>query len=478
MRYFIYPVLGLFILAALFVSGCGRATDIGGATEPKYDLRGGLSKNPENDSVVISAGLKKNDNNYSTAMITFTGDTLDYMAGTETYSIAFDTVTNFPSGVYYLKVNDSRDLKDSIRITIPGDVSITNLSVTNNDNPYGDSVQITWSASSNSDGYVIGAVLKNSAYQTAGYSKLIDAGVGTAAYIPRAAFRPAGGLVLGWYYIYVYGYSGSPTGLMNLPLGFPAGLDDSISNSDFSGTFGAVIVSLPDSVLVHDTLSSHTYDLRGGIVKNLDTDSTLAAVTLKRDNFLYSLANVDIYDTPLGYSDVTGSFVLGYTGDSIPPSGEDTLAVVDTPFLNRKFSFVLPNNFELTAISLPDNRINAGGASVQIQWSSSLQNNGYIFAVVLKDSIYNDDGYTEFVDGGVTSATIPPDAFRIYDDSLTIGWYYVYVYSYTGSPASTYNLPTSIPAGLSDNISLTDITGRFGTIVVTPRDSIYVDASK
>ncbi len=478
MRYFIYSAVGLFISAALIISGCGRATDIGGASEPKYDLRGGLSKNPENDSVVISAGLKKNDNNYSTAMIIFTGDTLDYMAGTETYSIAFDTVTNFPSGVYYLKVSDSRDLEDSIGIIIPDNVSITNLSVTNNDNPYGDSVQITWTPSSNSDGYVIGAVLKNSAYQSAGYSRLIDIGAGTTAYIPRAAFRPAGEIVLGWYYIYVYGYSGSPTGLMNLPLGFPTGLADSISNSDFGGTFGAVVVSMPDSVLVHDTLSSHNYDLRGGIAKNLDTDSTLAAVTLKRDNFLYSLADINIYDTPSGYNDIMGSFVLGYSGASMPVAGEDTLAVADAPFLNRKFSFVLPDNFVLTAISLPDNRINAGGAPVQIQWASSLQNDGYIFAVVLRDSAYNNDGYAEFVDGGVTSATIPPDAFRIYDDSLTIGWYYVYVYSYTGSPASSYNLPTSIPAGLIDNISGVNLTGRFGAIVVTPRDSIYVDASK
>jgi hypothetical protein len=478
MKNYIYSVAGLFILAAVIIGSCGRAPSTHPTPAPKYDIRGSLLKNLEKDSVAVSAGLKKDDIVYSTAIMIFTGDTLDYAAGTEVYSIAFDTVTNFPSGSYYLKVKDLPDLNDSVAVIIPDDVSITSLSVTNNDNPYGDSIQITWTASPNCDGYVVGTVLKNSAYQTTGYSTFIDTAVGTTAYIPRAAFRPAGEIVLGWYYIYVFSYTGSPAGPLNLPFGFPTGLADTISNSNFSGTFGGVTISMPESVLVHDTLSSHNYDLRGAIVKNLDTDSTLAAVTLKRDNFLYSLADVKIYDTPLGYDDITGNFVLGYSGASMPAAGEDTLAVTDTPFLDRKYSFILPDDLLLTSISLPDNRINAGGAPVQIQWSASLQNDGYIFAVVLKDSTYLDDGYAEFVDEGVTSATIPPDAFRLHGDTLAIGWYYVYVYSYTGSPGSTYNLPTSIPAGLSDNISQVNITGQFGTIVVSPRDSIYVDASK
>ncbi len=475
MKKFVYSFIGLFILATFVISGCGRAVDTDVTTSPQYDLRGGLSKNLDNDSVKIAAALMKNDINFTTATMIFSGDTLDYIVETEKYKIGYDTAANFPSGSYYLNVADSRYLSDSINITMPGDVSITYLSVSNNDNPYGDSLQVTWAASLNCDGYVVGAVLKNSAYKTSGYSKLIDADSGTTTTIPHTAFRPAGELVLGWYYIYVYGYSGSPTSLMNLPFGFPTGLADSISNSEFTGSFGAVVVSLPDSVLVHDTLSSHTYDLRGGIVKNLDTDSMLAAVTLKRDDFYYALANLAIYDSTLGYSDVMGSYILGYAGDSMPTAGEDTLAVADLPFLDEKVSFVLPNDFMITSIALPENRINAGGAPVQIQWALSLQNDGYIFAVVLKDSIYTDGGYAEFVSGGVTSATIPLDAFRIYGD-LTTGWYYVYVYSYTGSPASTYNLPTLIPAGLSDNISQLDFTGSFGTIVVTARDSIFVDS--
>ena len=225
-----------------------------------------------------------------------------------------------------------------------------------------------------------------------------------------------------------------------------------------------------------DETTSPKYDLRGGIVKNLDTDSTLSVLIVTKDNIYYPLANIVLYGDTLIYDTAQLFYWFSDTGSSMPSSGTDTLKITDSLLLDEKFALILPNDFLISSISLPENRINAGGASVQLQWQTSLQSDGYILGVVMMDSIYTDGGYSEFVSDGFTSATIPPDAFRIYGDSLTIGWYYVYVYSYTGSPASTYNLPTSIPAGLTDNISKPDITGRFGTIVVTMRDSIFVDA--
>ena len=136
--------------------------------------------------------------------------------------------------------------------------------------------------------------------------------------------------------------------------------------------------------------------------------------------------------------------------------------------------FTLPNDFGITAISLPDSRINNGGDPVQIEWNPSLGSNGYIFAAVLMDSIYLQYGYSDFA--SVTSATIPRDAFQL-SGNVNIpdtGWYYVYVYSYSGSPANGKNLPTGIPGGFTDNISRLDLDGRFGCFLVTVRDSIHV----
>jgi len=227
-----------------------------------------------------------------------------------------------------------------------------------------------------------------------------------------------------------------------------------------------------------NTSISYEYDLRGGIVKNLDTDSTEAVFVLTRNGNNYTQATMVLSGDTIVYDTTIEFYRLSYDDTSLTPAGIDTLHIVDSSDLNEKFAYTIPEDFYISSISLPENRINAGGSEVQIQWAASLQNDGYIFAVVLKDSTYINDGYTEFVDNSITLANIPPDAFRIYGDTLTLGWYYVYIYSYTDNPASTYNLPTSIPAGLTDNIDNTDITGRYGSILVSPRDSIFVDAGK
>jgi hypothetical protein len=466
-------IIGLIVYPVLFFWGCGRAVSTDSSATSQYELRGGLTKNLDNDSVLVTAVMKKDGLDFIDAYLMLSGDTLEYDTDREYYTAGYDTIFNHPTGNYALRIIDPPRFNDSINFTIPGNITISDISVLNNDNPYGDSIQVTWTASLLSDRYIVGVVLRNSAYTGSGYSKLIGETEGTTTMIPHTAFRPAGELVLGWYYIYVYGLSGSPVDVYNLPFGFSSGLPDSIGNPDFDGSFGAIVISQRDSVLVHDTISTHTYDLRGGMVKNLDNDSTLAVLTLRRDNYYYSMADITIYDSSLNFDDFLGAYTIGYDSASSPVAGGDTLTVYDSSFLNEKIPFTLPDNFAITSISLPDNRINPGGEAVQLQWQTSLQSDGYILGVVLKDSIYSNDGYSEFVAGGVTSVTIPLDAFRIYGD-LATGWYYVYVYSYDGSPASTYNLPTLIPTGLADNISELNFTGRFGTIIVTPRDSILV----
>jgi len=463
----------LIIIPLLFFWSCGRGVSTDSSASSPYELRGSLTKNIDNDSIIVTAALKKDGLDFTDAHLTLAGDTLEYDTGQKYYTARNDSILNYPAGDYALRIIEAASVNDSINFAIPDNIIISDISVPNNENPYGDSMQVTWTASLHSDRYIVGVVLKNSVYTGSGYSKLIGEADGTTTMIPYTAFRPAGELVLGWYYIYVYGLSGAPVNACNLPFGFSSGLPDSISNPDFDGSFGAIVISQRDSVLVHDTITTHTYDLRGGIVKNLDNDSTLAVLTLRRDNYYYSMADITIYDSLLDFDDNLGAYTIGYDSALSPVTGVDTLTVYDSPFLNEKIPFTLPDNFAISSISLPDNRINPGGEAVQLQWQTSLQSGGYILGVVLKDSIYSNDGYSEFVAGGVTSVTIPLDAFRIYGD-LATGWYYVYVYSYDGSPASTYNLPTSIPAGLADNISELYFTGRFGTIIVTPRDSILV----
>jgi len=92
--------------------------------------------------------------------------------------------------------------------------------------------------------------------------------------------------------------------------------------------------------------------------------------------------------------------------------------------------------------------------------------------VVNEDSTYSGKGLTEFVPLGATSVALNrneiemPDAV---DDTLH---YNVYIYSYTGSPLSNNFMPSPIPAGLTQNIDRLEISGQFGVVVISPRDSL------
>lgn len=215
------------------------------------------------------------------------------------------------------------------------------------------------------------------------------------------------------------------------------------------------------------------YDLRGGLVKNLDNDSVLVSVSFQRNDDYLSTAYLNLVGDTLEYIDSTNSYEFGDTSISSFPGGDYTLTVSDAPWLTDSVSFTVPHDFAIDSLPLPEGAVNPGGASVQMQWQTSLGSDGYIIGVALKDTAYVGRGFSEYAGSGFTSATIPPDAFRLSGD-LDTGWYYVYVYSYSGSPSVKQNLPIEIPPGLTDNISKPNFTGRFGAVVVSSRDSIHV----
>jgi|GEM_PF-654095 len=223
---------------------------------------------------------------------------------------------------------------------------------------------------------------------------------------------------------------------------------------------------------VTDGNGTSQYLLYGGLVKNLDLGTVVTAVEMQRDDSLYGGAALSIGSDTLIYESNYLAYFLE-TDVLETPSGAYNLKAFDSSSLNEQIPFSVPGDFEITSIQLPDNRVNNGGDPVPLAWSLSLNSNGYFFSVVHKDSAYVTAGYSEFVTTGTASATVPRNAFQLYTE-LDTGWYYVYVCSYHGSPASDFNLPTLIPDGFTDNISKIRLNGRFGTIVVAPRDSIHV----
>jgi len=220
----------------------------------------------------------------------------------------------------------------------------------------------------------------------------------------------------------------------------------------------------------------NTYYFLGGLVKNLDNDIIKIAVYLELENNPLTTATITIGSDTLEYDSTDGFYSLQFNTSSALEPGGHYMKFVDSTELTDSIQFIIPNDFQITEIQLPDNRVNNGGDPVPIQWNPSLNSIGYVFGVIMRDSIYIADGYSDFVTTGATSVTIPRDAFQLSGNinEIDTGWYNVYVYSYAGSPASYLNVPTAVPVGFTDNYSREKMIGRFGSMVVTPHDSIHV----
>ena len=218
------------------------------------------------------------------------------------------------------------------------------------------------------------------------------------------------------------------------------------------------------------------YAFMGAVNKNLDTDSLVLAVSLKKDDTALTTADISLNGDTLEFD---GSrYLLSYDGADSLSEGHYLLNVADSTLFSDTVGFDLPIDLQITSIALPSTRVNAGGVPVQFAWSNAVGADGYIYATVLKDSAYKSLGYAAFSTDFARLATIPPDAFRLYS-TLDTGWYYVYVYAYTGSPAFDDNLPTAFPAsGFVDSVTHPFLSGMIGTIVVSEHDSIHVTQGK
>jgi hypothetical protein len=233
----------------------------------------------------------------------------------------------------------------------------------------------------------------------------------------------------------------------------------------------AFFISCEDNV--RPVEEDHTYILLGGLNKNLDDNSSAVEVYFERDLEIYSDAEIKINALDINYNAIWHEYIFNADSASALPAGEYALNVKDSSWFNYTFRDTIPSDFAISDIALPENRVNAGGVSVQLIWDFSPNAEGYLVAVTQKDSAYIGEGWITFAESGFNQATILPDAFRLSGD-LDTAWYYVYVYSFTGAPSFDLGLPVALPAGFIPNIDEQTIAGSFGTIVVSARDSIHV----
>ncbi len=238
-----------------------------------------------------------------------------------------------------------------------------------------------------------------------------------------------------------------------------------------------------------DILNPPIYDryrITGALIKdaNLDSiivDSTRIAVTLTRQDMVLATALIRFDGDTLIYNDISYPIDSVYSfKDSIKglvASDLYNLIITDGSLFQDTAKIYVPDTFSIVSV-VPGTRISNGGDQIRLDWTSAAGIQGYAVGVVMRGNEYQGKGYSQYVTTLTTDVTIPPDAFRQTDPNTPdTGWYYLYVYGYTGAPDSALSsrlLPVPFPSQLADNVIGTDLGGRLGAIVVSKKDSMHV----
>ncbi|MFH1374375.1 MAG: hypothetical protein ABII79_11320 [bacterium] len=218
-----------------------------------------------------------------------------------------------------------------------------------------------------------------------------------------------------------------------------------------------------------------TYRIEGTLIKDLNTDFAHAVATITRDDTTLATAELRLDGDSLAHhqDSIYYRYVLP-AGDYA--AGTHELVIRDSSWFLDTLLISLPGNFAIDSV-LPTTRQKRTVDHVSLNWSGSAGTDRYVIAAVKMDSIYAGLGFTQYVTSLTTSETFPDSAFALPGGDPDTGWFYVYVYSYTGTPDSALSatlLPSPMPSQLDDNISGQNIAGRLGAIVVAAFDSIRV----
>jgi hypothetical protein len=239
--------IGIILVTAIIICGCDQNIGLPDNIEGYY-LEGAAVKNLDLDMLVISATVNRNDSLLTSAVVTVGDDTLKYSGGK--YLITVDSASHLSPGSYHLVFRDADLYFDSILFAVPSDFMITSK-VPPDTTPYrsGDQVRLEWTTPSDVENYAYGATKAESVYGNDGYAAFVSP-LATAVTFDTDAFSlPSGEIDPGLYYIFVYGYAGSPIPGSELPTVFPSGFSNSFTRPDFSGKFGSIVITRRDSVI-------------------------------------------------------------------------------------------------------------------------------------------------------------------------------------------------------------------------------------
>jgi hypothetical protein len=227
-----------------------------------------------------------------------------------------------------------------------------------------------------------------------------------------------------------------------------------------------------------DPNGADSYILQAYLLRDLEKGISASRVFFRQNNQPTPTGPVDVDTTRLDFVQTTGMFQKEYTTASAIDTGLHSLKLQDKGKTILNSNLVMTGDFTIN-VSVPANRIFTGGGSVVVDLASASVNaGGYIFAAVKASEQYSGKGWAGLVPSLSSSGTFLPSVFQDTANNLDTGLYYIYMYSFRGSPridAVSGDFPTVMPDSVFlDNLATSIIDGAFGTITISRHDSIFV----
>jgi hypothetical protein len=230
-----------------------------------------------------------------------------------------------------------------------------------------------------------------------------------------------------------------------------------------------------------DTQRVADYTTQGVLVQEMNVNHAYAAVRFQRNDTTITNAAIHIAGAPTAfwasYNGIDSAYQALLSPAAVHAGDEAYFRTADASRFKDSVLVAIVDTFSITDNIDPPNHQLVGAGQVSLEWTACSNTQGYILAAVKTSLAYTGVGYSALAPGA-NAGTIPPEAFLDPISSQPdTGLYNICVYAYSGSPDSALAgkfLPVPLPQQLAGNIAHSSLTGRFGTVTVTVRDTIRV----
>ena len=230
-----------------------------------------------------------------------------------------------------------------------------------------------------------------------------------------------------------------------------------------------------------DTTRVADYTTQGVLVQEMNVNHAFAAVRFWRNDTTITNAAIHLAGVPMAffasYQGIDSAYQALISPAASHAGDQAYFRTADGSRFKDSVLVAIVDTFSITDNVEPPNHQLVGAGQVSLEWTACANAQGYILAAVKTSRAYTGVGYSALAPGA-NAGTIPPEAFLDSASSQPdTGLYNVYVYAYSGAPDSALTgrfLPVPLPQQVAGNIAHSALTGRFGTVTVTVKDTIRV----